>query len=54
MVHSKTYAVFGLGKYGSAVAKELVKIGAEVLAVDINEEKVNEAVKEIPFCNFQY
>ena len=50
MVHSKTYAVFGLGKYGSAVAKELVKIGAEVLAVDINEEKVNEAVKEIPFC----
>ena len=50
MVNNKTYAVFGLGRYGSAVAKELVSNGAEVLAVDIDQEKVNEAVKEIPFC----
>ena len=51
MINSKTYAVFGLGRYGSAVAKELVSNGAEVLAVDIDEEKVDEAVKDIPFCS---
>ena len=50
MAHSKTYAVFGLGRYGRAVAKELVSNGAEVLAVDIDEEKINEAITEIPFC----
>jgi len=50
MANKKTYAVFGLGRYGTAVAKELVNNGAEVLAVDIDEEKVNEYVAEIPFC----
>ena len=32
----KSYAVLGLGRYGIAVATELVQNGAEVLAVDIN------------------
>ena len=50
MINSKTYAVFGLGRYGIAVAKELVKSGVEVLAVDMDEEIVNEAVTEIPIC----
>ena len=50
MANNKTYAVFGLGRYGTAVAKELVNNGEEVLAVDIDEEKVNESVAEIPFC----
>ena len=50
IINNKTYAVFGLGRYGSAVAKELVNNGAEVLAVDIDEERVNEAVSDIPFC----
>ncbi len=50
MANKKTYAVFGLGRYGVSVAKELVNNGAEVLAVDIDDEKVNECVKEIPFC----
>lgn len=50
MINSKTYAVFGLGRYGTAVAKELADNGAEVLAVDINEEIVNEAHAEIPYC----
>lgn len=45
-----TYAVFGLGRYGRAVAKELVKSGAEVLAVDMNEDRVNAAIADIPFC----
>ncbi len=45
-----SYAVLGLGRYGTAVAKELVENGAEVLAVDINEEIVNDASAEIPYC----
>ncbi len=47
---NQTYAVFGLGRYGNAVAKELVDNGAEVLAVDLNEEIVNELSAEIPYC----
>lgn len=47
---NKTYAVFGLGRYGTAVASELVRSGAEVLAVDINENIVNNAALTIPFC----
>ena len=46
----KSYAVLGLGRYGIAVAKELIKSGAEVLAVDIDEEIVNNAITEIPYC----
>ncbi len=46
----KSYAVFGLGRYGLAVAKELVNSGAEVLAIDSNENIVNSAVAEVPFC----
>ena len=47
---NKSYAVFGLGRYGIAVAKELVNNGADVLAVDIDEDIVNSAVADIPFC----
>lgn len=47
---NKSYAVFGLGRYGLAVAKELVKNGADVLAVDIDENIVNSAAADIPFC----
>lgn len=46
----KSYAVFGLGRYGQAVAKELIGFGAEVIAVDADEETVNDAAGEIPFC----
>lgn len=45
-----SYAVFGLGRYGLAVAKELVKSDAEVLAIDIDEEKVKNASTELPIC----
>ncbi len=46
----KSYAVFGLGRYGLSVAKELAHSGAEVLAVDLDESIVNSAIAEIPFC----
>lgn len=47
---NKTYAVFGLGRYGYAVAKELVNNGAEVLAVDSDESLINSASLDVPFC----
>lgn len=50
MSTNKSYAVFGLGRYGTAVAKELVKNGADVLAVDRNENAVNALALEIPVC----
>lgn len=46
----KSYAVFGLGRYGRAVATELVNSGAEVLAVDSDQAIVNSAIADIPFC----
>ncbi len=46
----QSYAVFGLGRYGRAVAKELALMGAEVLAVDRVQSIVNEASADIPVC----
>lgn len=47
---NKTYAVFGLGRYGAAVAMELVRSGADVIAVDKNEDMVNGMASYIPVC----
>lgn len=38
----KEFAVIGLGRFGGSICKELVKQGMEVLAIDIDEERVNE------------
>ena len=46
----KTYAVFGLGRYGTAVARELVENGMEVIAVDVEEKIVNDAAAYLPVC----
>ncbi len=46
----KSYAVFGLGRYGLAVAEELVANGAQVMAVDSNPESVESAADRIPLC----
>ena len=46
----KSYAIFGLGRYGLAVARELVAGGADVLAIDDNEAIVNSLSAEIPLC----
>ncbi|PMO71542.1 potassium channel family protein [Vibrio splendidus] len=39
----KQYAVIGLGRFGLSVCKELQSSGVQVLAVDIDEERVKEA-----------
>ena len=50
MSMKKSYAVFGLGRYGIAVARELADSGAEVIAVDCDERIVNAAAAELPIC----
>ncbi|MCZ2257584.1 potassium channel family protein [Sporosarcina sp. G11-34] len=37
------YAVIGLGIYGNSVARRLYEAGQEVLGIDVNEERVEEA-----------
>ena len=49
-MNNKSYAVFGLGRYGFSVAKKLVEFGADVIAIDIDEEIVNDSISDIPYC----
>ena len=44
---NQQFAILGLGKFGMEIAKALYNYGYEVLAVDIDEEKVNEITN---FC----
>ena len=50
MRKNNTYAVFGLGRYGTAVAKELIENGKEVIAVDTDQKIVNDLSAFIPVC----
>ena len=50
MKKNKTYAVFGLGRYGRAVARELVDNGREVIAIDDDQNIVNDAAAYLPIC----
>lgn len=38
----QNYAIIGLGRFGSSICRTLVESGQEVLAIDSNEERVNE------------
>ncbi len=38
---SKSFAVIGLGRFGRCVAMELSNLGADVLAIDSDEDKIN-------------
>ncbi|MBG9769412.1 potassium uptake protein KtrA [Bacillus vallismortis] len=40
-IKNKQFAVIGLGRFGGSICKELHRMGHEVLAIDISEEKVN-------------
>lgn len=40
---SKEFAVIGIGRFGENLIKELVKMGHEVLAIDLDEVRVNDA-----------
>jgi trk system potassium uptake protein TrkA len=44
------FAVIGVGKYGSAIARELANKGAEVYAFDDNEEKIEQIKDDVAFA----
>ncbi|EUJ40657.1 potassium channel family protein [Brochothrix campestris] len=37
----ENYAIIGLGRFGGSICETLIDLGKEVLAIDINEERVN-------------
>ena len=43
----KSYVVIGLGRFGNAVAKQLCTLGAEVLAMDIRSELVQQVANDV-------
>lgn len=43
----KSFAVIGMGRFGTALATTLFDLGHEVLAVDINAEKVDEIADHV-------
>jgi trk system potassium uptake protein TrkA len=43
----KKFAVIGLGQFGSAIAKRLSKLGAEVLAIDMDQSKIDNIGDEV-------
>lgn len=43
----KSFAIFGLGKFGSSVALELSQAGADVMAFDIDDEKVHDVASHV-------
>jgi len=43
----KSYIVVGLGRFGTEVARQLCALGGEVLAVDSNEELVNQISNDV-------
>lgn len=50
MKKNKIYAVFGLGRYGSAVAHELASSGADVIAVDKDPVIVDSFASDFALC----
>ena len=44
----KSFLVIGLSRFGLSVVKSLTDLGAEVIAVDINEEAIKKVEAVIP------
>ena len=44
---ARSVLVVGLGRFGTAAALELMRLGNEVLAVDLDEERVNELAPDV-------
>jgi trk system potassium uptake protein TrkA len=43
---SNSFAVIGVGRFGSAVCRELLRAGAEVLAIDLNARAIDELLQD--------
>lgn len=44
---ARSFLIVGLGRFGKHMAKTLTKLGNEVLAIDISEDRVNSALKYV-------
>lgn len=47
---NKDFAIIGLGAFGQALCRELTELGAEVIALDVNEERVNAVADYVTFA----
>ncbi len=47
---NKDFAIIGLGAFGRSLCKELVGQGAEVIAIDCDEERVNDVAEFVTFA----
>ena len=43
----KSYAVLGMGRFGSSIAVSLSELGADVLAIDSDEELLNRVADKV-------
>ena len=43
----KSFVIIGLGRFGTAIASELSALGHEVLAVDVDEERVQQVADHV-------
>ncbi|MGM0777124.1 MAG: potassium channel family protein [Bacillota bacterium] len=46
----KQYAVFGLGRFGGSLVKEFHELGVEVLAIDVDQEKVDQYAQFVTYA----
>lgn len=46
----KSFAVIGIGRFGLSIAETLESLGAEVLAIDQNNDAVSRAVESVSRC----
>ena len=49
-MNRRTYAVIGLGRFGSAVATTLAELGEEVVGIDSDEERVRQLAETVSHC----
>ena len=49
-MNKRQFAVLGLGKFGRSVAVTLANAGYEVIAVDTDEEKINEIADDVTYA----
>jgi trk system potassium uptake protein TrkA len=46
-IMKKQFAVIGMGRFGSSVASALYKLGYQVLAIDENEERIEQVLNKV-------
>ena len=44
----KSYIVIGLGRFGGSLARQLCTLGAEVLAMDVHNDLVQQLANDVP------